>query len=180
MGRTAFEKVSQREYARRLGVSNEAVSKAVREGRIKTGWNKKEKKIIVELADKEFGIFFKEDVETDLESDTDIVAKGKTKKLTDSSSFVEARRVREIKMAQLAELDVQEREGELVNKEVVYKQLFTFGQNLRTSILAVPDRTIDNILSSKTRSEAHIILTNALHEILETLTKTEQLNFKSQ
>lgn len=55
MGRKLLEKVSQREYARRLGVSNEAVRKAVIDGRITKGWDKKEGKIIVEKANEEWG-----------------------------------------------------------------------------------------------------------------------------
>lgn len=55
MGRRALEKVSQREYARRLGISNEAVRKAVEGGKISKGWDKKEKKIIVEKANEEWG-----------------------------------------------------------------------------------------------------------------------------
>lgn len=58
MGRKPLEKVSQREFARRLGVSNEAVSKAVNTGKISKGWDKKEKKIIVEKAMEEWGNIF--------------------------------------------------------------------------------------------------------------------------
>jgi len=55
MARLPQERVSQREYARRLNVSNTAVSKAVEEGKISKGWDKKTKKIIVEKADAEWG-----------------------------------------------------------------------------------------------------------------------------
>lgn len=179
MARKGYEKISQREYARRLGISNEAVSKAIREHRIVKGWNKKEGKIIVEHADKEFGFMWRETNVSELVDD-EPAQNNPSGKLTlnGNSSFSEARRVKEIMQAQLIALDLQQRKGELVNKEIVYKQLFTFGQNIRSSFLAIPDRTIDNILASKSRAEAHNLLTNALHEVLEALTKTDNLNFQ--
>lgn len=178
MARKGYEKVSQREYARRLGISNEAVSKAIREHRIVKGWNKKEQKIIVEHADKEFGFMWRETNVSELVDDVPQNNPSGKLTLTGNSSFSEARRVKEIMQAQLIALDLQQRKGELVNKETVFKQLFTFGQNIRTSMLAIPDRTIDNIIASKSRAEAHNLLTNALHEVLEALTKTDNLNFQ--
>lgn len=178
MARKGYEKVSQREYARRLGISNEAVSKAIREKRIVKGWSKKEQKIIVEHADQEFGILFKKSVQELAGNGNHPQSDPGRLTLNGSSSYADARRVDAILQAQLKSLDLSQRKGELVNKEIVYKQLFTFGQNMRTSLLAVPDRTIDNILASKSRAEAYNLLTSALHEVLEQLTKTEQLNFQ--
>lgn len=96
--------------------------------------------------------------------------------LSGSSSYGDAKRVREIIQAQLSALDLKERKAELVQKEEVYKQLYVFGQQLRVSILAIPDRVIDNILASKSRAAAHNILSEAIHESLEGLTK-RQLDF---
>src|SRR5688500_15726197 len=113
MGRKGFEKVSQREYARRLNISNEAVSKAVREGRIKKGWNAKEGKIIVEAADREWGLIHKQTNVTELitakpegESSNDPapVPNGGRMELNSSSSYGDARRVKEVIQAQLAAL----------------------------------------------------------------------------
>lgn len=58
MGRTAYERISQREYGRRLGVSNETVRKAIEAGKISKGWDKKEKKILFEAANEEWGNTF--------------------------------------------------------------------------------------------------------------------------
>ncbi len=55
MGRKGMERVSQREYARRLGVSNTAVANAIEDGKIVKGWDKKAKKIIVGKANEEWG-----------------------------------------------------------------------------------------------------------------------------
>jgi hypothetical protein len=179
MGRKGHERISQREYARRLGVSNELVSRAIKEGKISSkGWDAKAGKIVFEIANREWGVLYiKQDATEALiqqpegmppvpaeEVSTPIIS------LTPSTTFAEATRVEKLMSAKLKTLDVQERTGELVSKEHVYKELFAFGQQIRTSILAVPDRFIDNILAAPNRGEAHIVLTSALHEVLESLT----------
>jgi hypothetical protein len=183
MGRKAFEKVSQREYARRLGISNEAVSRAVREGRIKKGWNEKEGKIIVEYADREFGLLHKNTNVSQLLSDsteqTNDVPTTTTEKmpvddgglvLNSKVSYGEARRIKEIISGQLLALELKQKKGELVNRDEVYKKLYEFGQELRTALLVVPDRTIDLILAADSRHESHKLLVDALYEVLETIT----------
>ena len=177
MARIGYKRMSQRAYAEYLGISNTAISDAVKDGRIKKGWDKKAQKIIVELADKEFGLLHKktniaelladpgpngEDELTQIETSDEL-------KLTAKSSYGEAKRIREIIQARLAALDLKERKGELVNKDEVYKQLYAFGQQLRIAILSAADRVIDNVLACKTRAEAHSILFTDLHGTLENL-----------
>lgn len=186
MGREHLELVSQREYARRLGVSNEAVSKAIREGKIYKGWNKQEGKIIVEIANREWGalhmntnvsrLLQQEPGEEWHQSSSD--ATGSSGKragltLTNESSFAEAKRVREIIYAQLAALDLKERKEELVRKDEVYKQLYAFGQQVRVALMATPDRGIDAILASKSRAEAYNTMVGFIQEALEGLTNIE-------
>jgi hypothetical protein len=189
MGRTGFEKVSQREYARRLGISNEAVSKAVREGRIKDGWNKKEGKIIVEKADREFGLLYKKTNVTEIletepgkqpipqQQQSATGSGGGTLQLTGNSTYGEARRVKEVIQAQLAALDLKERKGELVSRDEVFKKLYDFGQQMRTAFVSIPERHIDAIRGADTRHAAALILTDALYEVLEKLSK-QDFDFK--
>lgn len=179
------ERISQREYARRLGVSNEAVSKAIREGKIDKGWDKQEGKIVVEYADREWGaLHMKTNISKLLqqepgetwEQSTEWQSSANKKgglTLTNESSFAEAKRVREIIHAQLAALDLKERKEELVRKDEVYKQLYSFGQQMRVALMATPDRGIDAILASKNRAEAYNILSGSLLEVLEGLTSAE-------
>jgi phage terminase Nu1 subunit (DNA packaging protein) len=195
MGRKQLERISQREYARRLGISNELVSRAVKNGHIKKGWDKEAGKIIVEHANVEWGaMYMKTDVtqvlaqpvadEPDNEQgEADYVedqgggvpqeVNNNNLKLTERTSFAEAKRVREIIEAQLAALELKEKKGELVSKAQVEKQLFAFGQQIRVSILIIPDRIIDNLLAATNRAEAHKILTDELHAALETLANKE-------
>lgn len=184
-----LERVSQREYAKYLGVSNEAVSRAVKDGRIKKGWDAKQQKIIVLHANNEFGFMHKENLpgaeplpevnDEDEDDFTEDEESDDSAKLNNRSSYMEAKRVREINLAKLSDLDYKERVGDLVRKDVVFKELFAFGQQMRVSLLAIPDRTIDNILAAKTRGDAHNILTEAIHGTLEDLTSRE-LEFKQR
>lgn len=185
MERQKSARISQREYAHLLGISNEAVSKAIREGKIDKGWDKVEKKIIVDQANIEWGaLHMKTNVfkllqqqpgEESQQADYWESAIGKKNglTLTNESSFAEAKRVREIIQAQLAALNLKERKEELVRKDEVYKQLYAFGQQIRIAIMATPDRGIDAILASKSRAEAHNIMSASLIEVLEGLTNVE-------
>lgn len=191
-----LQRMSQREYATYLGISNEAVSRAVRDGRIKKGWDKKNERIVVEHANKEFGFLHKEiEVEQGEEvppakgSDQEVSSEGEDSvtKLGKRTTFIEARRVREINEAniaakkdRLAELELKQKTGELVRKEDVYKALFAFGQQMRIALLAIPDRSIDEILAAKTRADAHNVLTNAIHAALTDLTTEKEFEFKTR
>ena len=52
----------------------------------------------------------------------------------------------------------------------MYAQLFTFGQLLRVSFMVIPSRIIDDLIVSKSRSEADGILLTEIHKTLEELT----------
>lgn len=175
MGRKGFEKISQREYARRLGISNEAVSRAVKKGLIKSGWDARDKKIIFEKANEEWGLLHKEtDVSGIINEDDPNPKPPKADpklKLTSDTSFVEARRINEVIRAQIQAIELQKIKKELVNKEEVGRQLFSFGQQLRIMLMATADRVIDNVLASKNRAEAHNILTTDIHTTLENIYK---------
>lgn len=183
MARPKLERISQREYARRLGISNEAVSKAIREGKISKGWDKKEGKIIFETANEEWGaLHLKTDIPKLLKQEVGepiranyptraSSANGMT--LSADSSYAEAKRVREIIVAQIAALELKERKEELVKKDEVYKQLYNFGQEVRTAITSLPDRHIDSMLAAKSRPEAYQILSGAVYDILDKLTKSD-------
>ncbi|WP_153799062.1 hypothetical protein [Foetidibacter luteolus] len=188
MARPQLERISQREYARRLQVSNEAVSKAVREGKIKKGWDAKAGKIIVEHANTEWGSvhminniekFLPGSAETPNPPSQDLPANAEGDfTLTNKTTYAEARRASEILRARQISLDLKEREGELVNRDEVYKKLFSYGQEIRKTFTLIPDTCIDNIRAAKSRAEAHNVLTNAIYTALEKVTSENlDLNF---
>jgi hypothetical protein len=80
------------------------------------------------------------------------------------------RQTAEVKL-RLAAVDLKEKQGHLVDKDLVFRSLFAAGQEMRTAMQAIPDRCIDMILAAKDRNEAHVILyteiTNALERLHE-------------
>ena len=73
--------------------------------------------------------------------------------------------------AKCKELEFKKKKGTLVEKEQVYKMLFMFGQEIRNSFLALPDRCIDNVLAQPSRNLAH---KKMIEEITETLMKLSE------
>lgn len=200
MGRKSYERISQREYGRRLVVSNETIRKAIEAGKINKGWDAKEKKILFEKANEEWGnIYLKPDegvqevishldkvlsdqknsqgskdakIKNSEAKDTEAeaIAELENFNLNSKTPFAEALRVEKVAKAKVAELEMKEKIGELVNKDIVYKELFKFGQEVRQAVLAVADRCIDSVIAAPNRSESHNILTKELHAALEKLT----------
>ena len=92
---------------------------------------------------------------------------GQKRKLT----YAEAQLQEQVAKARLRELELEEKEGSLVQRAIVNDQLFAFGQELRNALLAIPDRVIDQIIAeSGTRAKAHATLYEAIASELEKLT----------
>jgi len=85
-------------------------------------------------------------------------------------TLAEAQRRERAAKATLAQLELLKAQGIIVQKDVVYKQLFEAGQQLRDAIMAVPDRIVSEIVAAK---ENHTlirkIITEALAASLESL-----------
>ncbi len=77
--------------------------------------------------------------------------------------------------SRMMEIELAEKEGILISKEKVYKKLFEFGQTMRTKILSIPDKHIDEIFSSEERNEAHLKLYKALNDALEQLSTNPEI-----
>jgi hypothetical protein len=93
-------------------------------------------------------------------------------------SFVsksEADRLSSVYNAQIKGLELDEKQGLLIDKNKIYRVLNIVGQDIRKAIMAVPSKHIDNILAAENRNEAEIMLTNALADVL---TKLSGLNDK--
>jgi len=87
-------------------------------------------------------------------------------------SFNEARRRKIVAEATKTQIEVLQLQGILVEKKVVYKQLFEAAQILRDDILAIPDRISADILAADGNiNEIRRLLTEALAEPLESLSE---------
>lgn len=188
------EKISIREFARRVGVSDTAVLKAIRAEKIVQAVdysNPKRPKIDPELALQEWGKNYNPNYERTEKVNESMgsgkaspnpkpIEKQKPKKVHEQDdptpqqggkSLADIKRqTAEVKL-HLSALDLKEKRGELVNKDKVYKALFAAGQEVRSAMQAIPDRVIDDILSAKTRNEAHAVLFNAIADALEMLSE---------
>lgn len=176
-----MKKLSIRKYASTLGISHTAVAKAIKNGYITKGWDKEERKIMVEEANEEWGNEVKSRKQEARENTTHSTPtnldfeKISFTPLSSNISIGEARRLKEIYNAELARITTLKEQGIYVEKEKVYSALFEFGKYIRTAFQAIPDRVIDNVLAAKSRSEAHSILSDAIYKTLENLTSTPTL-----
>jgi hypothetical protein len=198
--------VSIREFARCATVSDTAIRKAISDGRIPADCVKRNKKndrpeliyektLIAWLAVggvmSKTPIFLNADVAplktvealaVNIKKEGDLfnqpVAKDKPAKEVGEGvgAYAMANTRQVVLKANLLEIELEQKQGILVNKEKVYKSLFDFGQTMRSKFLAIPDRHIDNIFSSKDRNEAHTKLTVAIIEVLEYLSSHEAIS----
>lgn len=175
-----YELLSQRQYAKYLGVSNTLVSEAVKNKFIVKGFDKALKLIKKELADTEWGDGVRkipkpvsiETLKTDgrpptKQETTDI---NKLSLLKGGADLSEAVRVEKIAKANIALLEYSEKAGKLVDKAMVQKGLRDFGTQIRKAFENFPTRTVDSIRAAKDRNEALTIAEDGIREILEQLT----------
>ncbi len=90
-------------------------------------------------------------------------------------SFSEAQRREKVAKAKVAELELKEKEGELVQKAVIYEQLYAAGKELRDTLLSIPDRIIDQVIAaSENRAKALNTVYDAIALELEKLSDWER------
>lgn len=171
--------VSVREFSRRIGCSDVAVHKAIKSGKITRGYvevSPGKFKIDPDVAASEWGKNFDPSytsnpkIRESLQQPTvpELPAQGGS-----DSSIASAKRAQAILKAKLLDLELREKQGQLVDKQQVYKQLFEMGQQIRSAILTVPDRIIDNLMACNSRNEGHTMLMAALIDELEKLSNLE-------
>ena len=179
-----IEKLSLRKYAATLGISHTAVAKAVKSEHILKGWDKEAKKIIVSIANDEWGNAIKErngtqknnslpGINENLLNET-LLSDIDLPQVRTDITFTEARRRKEIYYAESARIAAHKEQGLYVEKDKVYSQLFEFGKQLRVSLQSVPDRIIDKIMVAKNRHEGYLILLEEINKTLEQLSNVPE------
>lgn len=170
-------------YAKHRGVSIEAVSKAVREGRISTVTGRKGQRMIdPEVADREWAentdpmmqrlhrtdpsalpnasALSEAELEADdaLGDDTEpVLHKAKAKK--------------EHYLAKHAKLKYEQAAGSLVEAEAVKKAAFETGRTIRESLLGIPDRIAGELAGETDPHRVHVVLTREITLALEELAR---------
>ena len=175
--------ISIREFARRMGVTDGAVRKAIRVGKIASGviYDEKGRLLInLEVATAEWSKNFNPNYERNDNLHKNLTAASASKDgqiqpptLT-GRSLIEIKKMQAEVRLQLDAIELRKAKGELVDKKKVYAQLFTMGQEMRATFQAIPDRVIDSILAAKDRNEAHNILSLAISEALLQLSEIQK------
>lgn len=177
--------ISIRDFADRVGVSETAVRKAIKSGKItdksidRTNPNRPQIDALKAAA--EWGKSYdpnrpRTSAVTDVikvaatrEAPRGKLVKDDPAQTEEGNKLATVRRTQAEIALQNSALDLQIKKGKYVDKSKVYKALFKAGQDVRSTFQALPDRVIDNILAAKSRHEAHEILTDAISDALEQL-----------
>jgi len=166
---TNAEGISIRAYAKLQGCSHVAVKKAIDSGKIVAGYVNG--KIIPEIADQEWAAAAGGSVQnTKLRENLgkSSPAPGAPADAAEGRmSLQEAVRREKAARARIEELKLQEMEGTLVQRELVYNGMFEVGKEIKETFQALPDRIIDDIRAADTRNEAYTILVEAIAQGLE-------------
>ena len=93
--------------------------------------------------------------------------------LSDDADIAEAKRVEAIWKARKQELEYEEAKKKLIPADAVRKSMYEFGARVRQTVMALPDRIIDELMS-KQRQEAYIFLKESLKETLREISENEQ------
>lgn len=185
-----MEKISLREFARRLNVDVKIIQRAIANNKINEGHiiEDGKKKIIYEIALKEceaFGIGDRkkakvvEQVEkvrkeyTHKERQPLVISDG-IGGLTKTSTYADALRLEKIYKAQIACLDSEEKNRVLVNRDEVYATLFDFGNQVKSKMLNIADRITDDLIAlSNDRDAFYSLLSKSIEDELQILSEIE-------
>ncbi len=85
-------------------------------------------------------------------------------------TFLEAQRRKELANAQLKELEVRKRAGELIEVATVEATVFEKGRQTRDALLSLADRLAGILAPITDQSKVHEILLKEIHQALEALT----------
>lgn len=140
--------VSQSEYARRVSVSHQYISKLVKEGRIKLVGGK----VDIEQADKALGI-----------------GHGGEADAVDTPDYWHERARHERAKAAIAEIELAAKRGELVAIDDVCVEVEKMLTSFRRKILAIPSKTAHLVFGLKSLGEVRKILDDEIYEALAEL-----------
>jgi phage terminase Nu1 subunit (DNA packaging protein) len=88
--------------------------------------------------------------------------------------YAEARRRKELAQAQLAELDLAEKEGELIQVSTVENEAFTAGKKVKDGLSNIPDRISPLLAAESDKNKIYRMLTSEINQVLEFLVVNEK------
>lgn len=166
--------LSANAYAKRRGVTHAAVLKAITEERLKESVRKRGPgyQIDPELADREWAL--------NTDSGTGYPAHASRSPETTPGapetgggdlpiSYAEARAQHERFKARLAQLELEQREGKLVEAEAVKREAFRVARLVRDALLNLPDRVAGELAAETNQFKVHQRLSHEIRRALEDL-----------
>lgn len=173
-----------------MGVSKQAVSKAVAEGRIQLILDHSDGKMKLnpDLASKQWREKtlprienskitnpFKESSIANL-SNKELKEEfgGKASHILDDADLMEAKTEKERFQAKLLELEFKEKTGELISAEKAKKEAFKLGRLIRDAILNVPSQICNELAAETDPFKVHNKLSYALTKALEVMVEEAQ------
>jgi phage terminase Nu1 subunit (DNA packaging protein) len=174
-------------FARRVGVTREAIYKAIKRGDIQTSrrkgtividWNSEGQKYI-DLSPhplRDHGRTYEAPPRDrangngyDPEAEEEVVDEGMEEYLKDKYSLTKSREVQEKFKAKKLELDYKQRAGELIEIAVVAKDWADIGSLIRRAVTAMPDRMTPIVNGLTEEHDIHQALQTECDTILEDL-----------
>lgn len=155
-----METITLREFSRRHNISVEAVSQAIKDQRLVGSVVRNHKgvpRLNEELALQEW-------------AGNTIPAKNRLGNSieVDGASYAESRAKREAYNAELARLELEEKQGTLVDAEQVKKDAYATARQVRDGMLNIPDRVAAELAALTDQFEVHRRLTEEIRKALET------------
>lgn len=180
-----IEIVSIREFGRRVGVSDAAIRKAIGNGRIspkciRTNEKNGRPEMFYEMALKDWqqaggGLVKEIDQSAGKKKPDAPPPPADPNAPVGAMTMQEANRRKAVYEQQMKALDLAERQKILVNRDLVFEELFNFGVEIKSAIEAMPDKYLDLILAAPSRAEAAAIWIKANNETLEILSRQSQI-----
>jgi len=153
-------RVTQAEFARRMGVSRCAVSKAIKAGKIKT--INIDGRAYIHNTDQAERAWKAERGDIEPEQET---TQGQQD--TTSNGYTQANLMYKAYKAQLAKIEYEEKKGKLVDAVAIKNEAYKTGKIIQSLLQNIPDR-ISSILAAETSErKIHAILTEEIDVVLE-------------
>ena len=86
--------------------------------------------------------------------------------ITSDLEYAEAARLSQIMQLALEKKKLEELEDKLIRKDIVEKQLFAFGNELKKALQAIPARIADDVLAAPNKVEVVNILNDEINNVL--------------
>jgi hypothetical protein len=112
-----------------------------------------------------------------LNSEEDLIS---SIKITPDLAYAEATRLSMIMQLLLDKKKLEEMEDKLIRKEIVEKQLFAFGNELKKGLQAIPSRVADDILAAPNKVEVVNILSEEINNVLNAFARFAEVKLTNK